>query len=75
MQYTHAFIETEMAAIQRKTRVNDTYIVEISQDILEDVEMSPASSPDIVPSDYYLFRSEEHGVTNQPFQSYEEVQN
>ena len=30
--------------------------------------------PDIAPSDYYLFRSMAHGLANQQFRSYEDVE-
>ena len=30
--------------------------------------------PDIAPSDYYLFRSMAHGLTDQQFHSYEDIE-
>lgn len=35
----------------------------------------PPYSPDLAPSDYYLFRSMQHGLSEQHFHSYEEVKN
>lgn len=35
----------------------------------------PPYSPDIAPSDYHLFRSMQHGLAEQHFQSYEDVKN
>lgn len=35
----------------------------------------PPYSPDIAPSDYHLFRSMAHGLSNQRFNSYDEVKN
>jgi len=35
----------------------------------------PPYSPDVAPSDYHLFRSMAHGLKDQHFQSYEQVQN
>ena len=34
----------------------------------------PPYSPDIAPSDYYLFRSMEHGLADQQFRSYEDIE-
>ncbi|EFN80828.1 hypothetical protein EAI_11855, partial [Harpegnathos saltator] len=34
----------------------------------------PAYSPDLAPSDYYLFRSMQHALMDTYFSSYEEVQ-
>ena len=34
----------------------------------------PLYSPDIAPSDYYLFRSMAHGLANQQFRSYEDIE-
>ena len=34
----------------------------------------PPYSPDIVPSDYYLFRMMAHGVADQRFRSYEDIE-
>ena len=36
---------------------------------------TPPYSPDVAPSDYHLFRSMAHGLTDQHFRSYEEVKN
>ena len=35
----------------------------------------PPYSPDIAPSDYYLFRSMAHGLADQQFRSYEDIEN
>ena len=40
-----------------------------------DVLPHPAYSPDLAPSDYYLFRSLAHHLKNQEFKSYDEVKN
>ena len=34
----------------------------------------PPYSPDIVPSDYYLFRSQQHGLADQQFRLYEDIE-
>ena len=34
----------------------------------------PAVFPDIAPSDYYLFRSMAHGLDDQQFRSYEDIE-
>ena len=34
----------------------------------------PQYSPDIAPSDYYLFRSMAHGLADQKFRSYEDIE-
>ena len=34
----------------------------------------PPYSPDIAPSDYYLFRSMAHGLADQQFRSYEDIE-
>ena len=34
----------------------------------------PPYSPDIAPSDYYLFRSMAHGLADQQFHSYEDIE-
>ena len=34
----------------------------------------PPYSPDIPPSDYYLFRSTAHGLSDQQFRSYEDIE-
>ncbi|EGI61314.1 Mariner Mos1 transposase, partial [Acromyrmex echinatior] len=40
-----------------------------------EVPLHPPYSPDVVPSDYHLFRSMAHDLADQHFQSYEEVKN
>lgn len=40
-----------------------------------DVLPHPPYSPDLAPSDFHLFRSMAHGLANQQFFSYEEIQN
>lgn len=53
------------------------HVAKLVQETLEalgwDVLPHPAYSPDIAPSDYHLFRSMQHGLSEQRFNSYEEV--
>ncbi|UYV71145.1 hypothetical protein LAZ67_8001872 [Cordylochernes scorpioides] len=46
-----------------------TYIETLKWEVLP----HPPYSPDIAPSDYYLFRSIQHGLANQHFSNYDEV--
>ncbi|EFN77192.1 Histone-lysine N-methyltransferase SETMAR, partial [Harpegnathos saltator] len=39
-----------------------------------DVLPHPPYSPDIAPSDYHLFRSMVHGLSDQHFNNYEEIE-
>ena len=39
-----------------------------------EVPPHPPYSPDILPSDYYLFRSMAHGLADQQFRSYEDIE-
>ncbi|GBP65346.1 Mariner Mos1 transposase [Eumeta japonica] len=48
-----------------------TYLGTLKWDVLP----YPPYSPDIAPSDYHLFRSMAHGLTDQKFTSYEDCQN
>ena len=48
-----------------------TYLGTLKWEVL----LHPPYSPDITPSDYYLFRSMTHGLADQHFRSYEEVKN
>lgn len=43
------------------------------ENIKWDVLPHAAYSPDLAPSDYYLFRSMQHGLSEKHFHSYEEV--
>ena len=45
-----------------------TYLETLKREVLP----HPPYSPDIAPSDYYLFRSMAHGLADQQFRSYEE---
>ncbi|GBP89712.1 Mariner Mos1 transposase [Eumeta japonica] len=47
-----------------------TYLGTLKWDVLP----HPPYSPDIAPSDYHLFRSMAHGLTDQKFTSYEDCQ-
>ena len=55
------------------------HVVKVVKETLEalnwDVLPHPPDSPDIAPSDYYLFRSMAHGLAEQHFISYEEDKN
>ena len=46
-----------------------TYLETLKWDVLPD----PSYSPDIVPSDYHLFRSISHDLSEQRFTSYEDT--
>ena len=48
-----------------------TYLETLKWEILP----HPPYSPDIAPSDYYLFRSMAHGLADQQFRSYEDIEN
>ena len=48
-----------------------TYLETLNWEVLS----HPPYSPDIAPSDYYLFRSMAHGLSEQHFTSYEDTQN
>lgn len=48
-----------------------TYLETLNWEVLP----QPPYSPDIAPSDYYLFRSMAHGLADQHFHSYEELKN
>ncbi|VVC35246.1 Ribonuclease H-like domain,Winged helix-turn-helix DNA-binding domain [Cinara cedri] len=52
-------------------QVVKTYLETLKWDVLPH---SPYS-PDLAPSDYYLFRSMQHGLADQHFSNYEEVKN
>ena len=39
-----------------------------------EVPLHPPYSPDIAPSDYYLLRSMAHGLADQQFRSYEDIE-
>ena len=45
------------------------------ENIKWDVPPHAPYAPDLAPSDYYLFRSMQHGLSQQHFNSYEEVKN
>ena len=47
-----------------------TYLETIKWEVLP----HPPYSPDIAPSDYYLFRSMAHGLADQQFRSYEDIE-
>lgn len=55
------------------------HVARIVKDTLEalqwDILPHPPYSPDIAPSDYHLFRSISHGLSEQRFTSYEETKN
>lgn len=46
-----------------------TYLETLKWEVLP----HPQYSPDIAPSDYYLFRSMAHGLADQQFRSYEDI--
>ncbi|EGI69742.1 Mariner Mos1 transposase, partial [Acromyrmex echinatior] len=48
-----------------------TYLETLKWEVLP----HPPYSPDIAPSDYYVFRSMSHSLADQHFRSYEEVKN
>jgi len=48
-----------------------TYLETLKWEVLP----HPPYSPDIAPSDYYLFRSMAHGLADQQFRSYEDIKN
>jgi len=52
-------------------KVIKTYLETLKWEVLS----HPPYSPDVAPSDYHLFRSIAHGLTDQHFRSYEEVKN
>lgn len=52
-------------------QVVKTYLETLKWDVLP----HPPYSPDIAPSDYYLFRSMTHGLAEQHFRSYQEAKN
>ena len=47
-----------------------TYLETLKWEVL----LHPPYSPDIAPSDYYLFRSMAHGLADQQFRSYEDIE-
>ena len=47
-----------------------TYLDTLKREVLP----HPPYSPDITPSDYYLFRSMAHGLADQQFRSYEDIE-
>ena len=47
-----------------------TYLETLKWEVL----IHPPYSPDIAPSDYYLFRSMPHGLADQQFRSYEDIE-
>ena len=47
-----------------------TYLETLKWEVLS----HPPHSPDIAPSDYYLFRSMAHGLADQQFRSYEDIE-
>ena len=47
-----------------------TYLEMLKWEILP----HPPYTPDIAPSDYYLFRSMAHGLADQKFHSYEDIE-
>ena len=47
-----------------------TYLETVKWEVL----LHPPYSPDIAPSDYYLFRSIAFGVADQQFRSYEDIE-
>ena len=47
-----------------------TYLETLKGEVL----LHPPHSPDIAPSDYYLFRSMAHGLADQQFRSYEDIE-
>jgi len=53
------------------TKVVKTYLETLKWEVLP----HPPYSLDVAPSDYHLFRSMAHGLTDQHFRSYEEVKN
>ncbi|EGI67280.1 Mariner Mos1 transposase [Acromyrmex echinatior] len=48
-----------------------TYMETLNWEVL----LHPPYSPDIAPSDYHLFRSMAHGLSEQHFTSYEDIKN
>ena len=56
-----------------------SHVAEVVKETLKavnwDILPHPPYSPDIVPSDYHLFRSMDHGLADQHFTSYEEAKN
>ena len=54
-----------------------THVAQVVKTYLEtlkwDVLPHPPYSPDLAPSDYYLFRSMQHGLADQHFRNYDEV--
>ncbi|KAG5319487.1 MOS1T transposase, partial [Pseudoatta argentina] len=52
-------------------KVVKTYLETLKWEILS----NPQYSPDVDPSDYYLFRSMAHDLVDQHFRSYKEVKN
>ncbi|GFV09872.1 mariner Mos1 transposase [Trichonephila clavipes] len=52
-------------------KVVKTYLETLKWEVLP----HPLYFPDLAPSDYHLFRSLAHGLTDQHFRSYEEVKN
>ena len=51
------------------TKSVKTYLETLKWEVLP----HPPYSPDIAPSDYYLFRSMAHGLADQQFRSYEDI--
>ena len=47
-----------------------TYLETLKWEVL----LHPPYSPDIAPSDYYLFRSMAHGLVDQQFRSYKDIE-
>ena len=51
----------------------DKYVKTYLETLKWEVLHHPPYSPDIAPSDYYLFRSMKHGLVDQQFRSYEDI--
>ena len=62
-------LKEKRAHYYSRQRVDKTYLETLNWEVLP----HPAYSPDIAPSDYYLFRSIAHGLFEQHFTSYEDT--
>ena len=68
---THRVILLHDNARPRDAESVNTYLENIKWDVLPHAPYSP----DLAFSDYYLFRSMQHGLPEQHFNSYEEIKN
>ena len=64
-----------MTMLDPMLRKFKTYLESSRRTLKWEVLLHPPYSPDVAPSDYYLFRSMAHGLADQHFRSYEEVKN